>query len=61
MNEQPAPAAVVTEMKILGRLSNPENNDMIINLSKGQNVELSHAQNSFGVRFNVQTILSSIK
>ena len=54
MNEQPAPAAVVTEMKILGRLSNPENNDMIINLSKGQNVELSHAQNSFGVRFNVQ-------
>lgn len=54
MNEQPAPAAVVTEMKILGRLSNLENNDMIINLSKGQNVELSHAQNSFGVRFNVQ-------
>ena len=48
MNEQPAPAAVVTEMKILGRLSNLENNDMIINLSKGQNVELSHAQNSFG-------------
>lgn len=54
MNEQPAPAAVVTEMKILGRLSNLENNDMIINLSKGANVELSHAQNSFGVRFNVQ-------
>lgn len=26
MNEQPAPAAVVTEMKILGRLSNLENN-----------------------------------
>ena len=54
MNEQPAPAAVVTEMKILGRLSNLENNDMIINLSKGQNVELSHAQNSFGLTFNVQ-------
>lgn len=52
MNEQPAPAAVVTEMKILG--SNLENNDMIINLSKGQNVELSHAQNSFGLTFNVQ-------
>lgn len=46
--------AIVTEMKILGRLSNLENNDMIINLSKGPNVELSHAQNSFGVRFNVQ-------
>ena len=54
MNEQPAPAAVVTEMKILGRLSNLENNDTIINLSKGQNVELSHAQNSFGLTFNVQ-------
>lgn len=54
MNEQPAPAAVITEMKILGRLSNLENNDMIINLSKGQNVELSHAQNSFGLTFNVQ-------
>ena len=27
---------------------------MIINLSKGQNVELSHAQNSFGLTFNVQ-------
>ena len=54
MNEQPAPAAVVTEMKILGRLSNLDNNDMIINLSKGQNVELSHAQNSFGLTFNVQ-------
>lgn len=54
MNEQPAPAAVVTEMKILGRLSNLENNDMIINLSKGQNVELSHAQNNFGLTFNVQ-------
>ncbi|CAG9898585.1 Periplasmic ligand-binding sensor domain COG3292 / BaeS-type histidine kinase / OmpR-type DNA-binding response regulator [Bacteroides ovatus] len=54
MNEQPAPMAIVTEMKILGRLSNLENNDMIINLSKGPNVELSHAQNSFGVRFNVQ-------
>ncbi len=54
MNEQPAPAAVVTEMRILGRLSNLENNDMIINLSKGQNVELSHAQNSFGLTFNVQ-------
>ena len=54
MNEQPAPAAVVTEMKIPGRLSNLENNDMIINLSKGQNVELSHAQNSFGLTFNVQ-------
>ncbi|MDC2613709.1 MULTISPECIES: hybrid sensor histidine kinase/response regulator transcription factor [Bacteroides] len=54
MNEQPAPAAVVTEMKILGRLSNLENNDMIINLSKGQNVELSHAQNSFGLTFYVQ-------
>ena len=29
MNEQPAPAAVITEMKILGRLSNLENNDKI--------------------------------
>ena len=54
MNEQPTPVAVITEMKILGRLSNLENNDMIINLSKGQNVELSHAQNSFGLTFNVQ-------
>ena len=54
MNEQPTPSAVITEMKILGRLSNLENNDMIINLSKGQNVELSHAQNSFGLTFNVQ-------
>lgn len=54
MNEQPAPSAVITEMKILGRLSNLENNDMTINLSRGKNVELSHAQNSFGVRFNVQ-------
>ena len=54
MNEQSTPPAVITEMKILGRLSNPENKDMIINLSKDRKVELNHAHNSFGVRFNVQ-------
>lgn len=54
MNEQLAPPAVITEMKILGRLSNPENNDLLINLTKEKNVELSHAQNSFGLTFNVQ-------
>lgn len=54
MNEQQAPTAVITEMKILGRLSNPENNDMIINLAKGQNIELEHGQNSFDLKFNVQ-------
>ena len=54
MNEQPTPSAVITEMRILGRLSNPENNDIIINLPKGQNIELAHAENSFSLTFNVQ-------
>lgn len=54
MNEQQAPAAVITEMKILGRLSNPENNDRVINLAKGRDIELEHGQNSFNLKFNVQ-------
>ena len=54
MNDQPTPPAIITEMKVLGRLSNPENNDIFINLSKREQVELTHAQNSFGLTFNVQ-------
>ena len=54
MNDQANPSAIITEMKVLGRLSNPENNDLFINVSKGEQVELTHAQNSFGLTFNVQ-------
>lgn len=54
MNEQQAPSAVITEMKIMGRLSNPEYSDEIINLSEGRNVKLKHDQNSFGLKINVQ-------
>lgn len=54
MNDQANPSAIITEMKVLGRLSNLENNDLFINVSKGEQVELTHAQNSFGLTFNVQ-------
>ena len=54
MNNQANPSAIITEMKVLGRLSNLENNDLFINVSKGEQVELTHAQNSFGLTFNVQ-------
>lgn len=54
MNEQQSPPAIITEMKVLGRLSNLNYNDQIINLSKREHIELTYAQNSFGITFNVQ-------
>ena len=54
MNTQLPPPAVITEMKVPGRLSSPKNNDLFINLSQKQAVELTHAQNSFELTFNVQ-------
>ena len=54
MNTQLPPPAVITEMKVPGRLSSPKNNDLFVNLSQKQSVELTHAQNSFELTFNVQ-------
>lgn len=54
MNEQKVPPVVITEMKVLGRLSNLENNDRTVNLSQGNDIRLTYAQNTFGITFNVQ-------
>lgn len=54
MNELTTPPVIVTEMKIFERLSNQENNEAFISLSEKKEVELTHAQNTFSLTFNVQ-------
>lgn len=54
MGEQDIPAVVITEMKIFERLGNAENDEATVSLSGGNGVELTHAQNTFRLTFNVQ-------
>lgn len=54
VNERKAPEAVITEMKLFGRLTNQENKDTIISVSNISTIELNHEQNSFSLTLNVR-------
>ena len=54
MTGQGTPPVVITEMKIFERLGNQENSETFVSLSEGNEVELTHAQNTFSLTFNVQ-------
>lgn len=54
MGKLKIPSAVVTEMKVFERLGSQENSETIVPLSEGNAVELTHAQNSFSLTFNLQ-------
>ncbi|NDV80624.1 two-component regulator propeller domain-containing protein [Bacteroides sp. 51] len=49
-----APAAIITEMKIFGRLGNTGSNEEIVAFNEQSKVKLSYVQNSFNITFNVQ-------
>lgn len=53
VNSPQVSPVVITEMRISGRLSNPENNETIIPASD-KPIELTHDQNSFSLTFNIQ-------
>lgn len=54
VSERKSPPAVITEMKLFGRLNNQENKDTIISLSNVHRIELSHEKNNFSLTFNVR-------
>ena len=54
MGDSKLPQVVITEMKIFERLGNLENSETLVPLSDGNEVALSHGQNTFSLTFNVQ-------
>lgn len=54
MSEFKIPPVVITEMKIFERLGTQENSEASVTLSDGEEVKLTHDQNTFSLTFNVQ-------
>lgn len=54
INDRNAPSAVISEMRIFGRITNQANNETVIPLPDSGKVELNHDQSSFGITFNIQ-------
>lgn len=54
MGELKTPPVIITEMKIFERLDNQESSNTFVSLLEGKEVELTHAQNTFSLTFNVQ-------
>lgn len=54
MNGVKTPPVIITEMKMFERMDNQESNNTSLALPEGKEIELTHAQNSFTLTFNVQ-------
>lgn len=53
LEKREAPAAVITEMRIFGPLSNTGTNEKVVDINGQSKVELSYMQNSFNITFNI--------
>lgn len=53
LEKREAPAAVITEMRIFGPLSNTGTNEKVVDIDGQSKVKLSYMQNSFNITFNI--------
>lgn len=53
LEKRDAPAAVITEMKIFGPLSNTGSSEKVVRVNGESKVKLNYTQNSFNITFNI--------